>query len=75
MSDDERLKFEPPEPDRSVIESDEHDIDPASGYCKRCGSHRETIAADDMLCLWGETILAFSHRRHRQMREKAPANG
>ena len=41
----------------------EHDIDPISGYCMKCGSHEELIITEDLKCAVGDNITGFSHRR------------
>lgn len=40
-----------------------HDYCEKSGYCKRCGSHKEYIRFENLLCVWATNSTAISHIR------------
>lgn len=56
--------------DRAAYQDDKHQISPITGYCERCGAHQDEISIEHYLCLWGENVLALSHRRRMQILEK-----
>lgn len=48
---------------------EKHDYDRPTGFCRRCGLHREMVDADDLLCVGAENVVAISHLRAQQIRE------
>lgn len=47
--------------------SEDHDYCEHTGFCKRCGSHREYVTYEKLHCIWASNSTAISHTRSMQI--------
>lgn len=53
--------------------SEVHDIDPHSGFCRRCANHYELVAYENLQCVWADNSSAITHLRYAQEHGKREA--
>jgi hypothetical protein len=45
----------------AIVPVSEHDIEPRTEYCKRCGQAVREIYARDLPCVDGDNVVGISH--------------